>query len=579
MCNFKDRILKKLFNYYKPYKSILICTLLGAIVVSVIELACPMYLRYILNGILPTGNMDSLIENAGILFCLYMVAVFGNYWVMLKGRTIGACIERDMRRAIFNHAEGMSFSFFDNQRVGQLVSRIVSDVGEIREIIFLGPNYFIVCSIYMIGTLVMLLTINWKLALVVNFLLILKAVDSVVTNRKMKVVGRAARKETGNISAFTTESLSAIRIVQAFNNQELETQKLDKLAKKLLDAREKNFSLLGHSNSSMVFFTNITNLVIVVIGGYLIIQKQMTMADLVTFLLYVSVFVRPVLRLNALADLYQKGMASYARFDEFMSIKPEIVNSPYALDAGIVKGDISFENVTFNYEGTDSIIKNFSLDIKAGEKVAFVGVTGVGKSTLLNLVPRFYDISQGKITIDGKDIKELSLESLRKNIGVVPQDVFLFSDDIKNNIAYGKPGASFDEIQEAAKYAEADTFIENLSDKYETMVGERGVKLSGGQKQRIAMARVFLKNPPILILDEATSALDNETEKSIQKSLEELSKNRTTLVIAHRLATIRNVDRIVVLGKNGILEQGTHDELMENKSEYYRLYMTQFEKD
>lgn len=579
MCNFKDEKLKTLFTYYKPYKTTLACTLLAAVIVSLMELCFPMYLRYILNDILPTGDMQELMKNAAILFALYMVSLYGNYIVMLKGRTIGAYIERDMRKAIFKHVESMSFSFFDNQRVGQLVSRIVSDVGEIREIIFLGPNYLIVCIIFMVGTIGVLFTINWKLAVLVNLLLILKALDSVNTNRKLKIAGRVARKETGNISAFTTESLNAIRVVQAFDNANLEADKLDSYADKLLEARKKNFTLLGHSNSSMVFFSNITHLVIVVAGGYLIVQKQMTIADLITFLLYVSVFVRPVLRLNALADLYQKGMASYARFEEFMAIEPGIVDTPNSIAAGNLQGNISFKNVTFAYDGCEPVLNNFSLEIKAGESVAFVGGTGIGKSTILSLVPRFYELSGGSISIDGMDIKDFTLSSLRNNIGMVQQDVFLFSDSIKNNIEYGKPGASFEEIQQAAAYAEADRFIDKLSEGYETKVGERGVKLSGGQKQRIAIARVFLKNPPILILDEATSALDNETEKSIQQSLSMLSQNRTTLVVAHRLATIRNVDRIIVLGKEGILEQGTHEELLAKEGEYYRLYMTQFETE
>ncbi|MDO4178801.1 MAG: ABC transporter ATP-binding protein [Phascolarctobacterium sp.] len=571
--------MKNLFAYYQPYKTTLAITLGTAVIISLMELCFPMYLRYILNTILPTGDMGELLKNAGLLFALYMVAVLGNYLVMLKGRTIGAYIERDMRRAIFQHVESLSFSFFDNQRVGQLVSRIVSDVGEIREIIFLGPNYLIVCVIFMIGTIAMLFSINWKLALVVNVLLILKAVDSVNTNKKLKIAGRAARTETGNISAFTTESLSAIRVVQAFDNVNLETSKLDEHADNLLKARQKNFSLLGHSNSAMVFFTNITNLVIIVIGGYLIAIDEMSMADLITFILYVSVFVRPVLRLNALADLCQKGMASYARFAEFMGLEPEILDKADSIDAGHLKGNISFKNVTFAYAGQEAVLKNFSLDIKAGERIAFVGGTGVGKSTLLNLVPRFYEPLSGCITIDGRDIKDFTLRSLRNNIGVVAQDVFLFSDSIRNNIEYGKPGASFREIQEAASYAEADRFIDKLAERYATKVGERGVKLSGGQKQRIAISRVFLKNPPILILDEATSALDNETEKAIQQSLAKLSQNRTTLVVAHRLATIRNVDRIVVISQEGILEQGTHDELIAKCGEYYKLYMTQFEKE
>ena len=570
-------MLKRFLKYYLPYKKILIITLLGAVLTSLAELFFPMYLRYIMNDILPQHNVSALLKNAGVLLCLYLFNCFINYKVMLTGRTIGACIEQDMRRALFKHVHSMSFRYFDNQRVGQLVSRIVGDIGEIRELIFLGPNYLLVCTIFMLGTISILFYLNWKLAIIVNILLLAKAYDSVTTNRKLKKAGRDARKQVGNITAQTTESLNAVRLVQSFNNEELEVSKLDKAAAKLFAARKKSFDLLSHSNTAMVFFSNITNLTIIVAGGVLITYGQMEFSDLVAFLLYVSIFIRPILRLNALAEVYQKGIASYQRFEQLMEVAPEIKDGDNAIDAGVLKGDIAFENITFAYDGKEPVIKNFSLEIKAGESVAFVGGTGVGKSTICSLLPRFYELQSGRITIDGRDIKEFTLNSLRRNVGIVQQDIFLFADSVKNNIAYGRPDASMEQIVEAAKLAEADRFIEPLPEKYETALGERGVKLSGGQKQRIAIARVFLKNPPILILDEATSSLDNETEKAIQAALTELSINRTTLVVAHRLATIRNVDRIIVLSPNGIAEQGSHDELMALHGEYYKLYMAQFE--
>lgn len=570
-------MLKRFLKYYLPYKKILTITLLGAVLTSLAELFFPMYLRYIMNDILPQHNVSALLKNAGVLLCLYLFNCFINYKVMLTGRTIGACIEQDMRRALFKHVHSMSFRYFDNQRVGQLVSRIVGDIGEIRELIFLGPNYLLVCTIFMLGTISILFYLNWKLAIIVNILLLAKAYDSVTTNRKLKKAGRDARKQVGNITAQTTESLNAVRLVQSFNNEELEVSKLDEAAAKLFAARKKSFDLLSHSNTAMVFFSNITNLTIIVAGGVLITYGQMEFSDLVAFLLYVSIFIRPILRLNALAEVYQKGIASYQRFEQLMEVAPEIKDGDNAIDAGVLKGDIAFENITFAYDGKEPVIKNFSLEIKAGESVAFVGGTGVGKSTICSLLPRFYELQSGRITIDGRDIKEFTLNSLRRNVGIVQQDIFLFADSVKNNIAYGRPDASMEQIVEAAKLAEADRFIEPLPEKYETALGERGVKLSGGQKQRIAIARVFLKNPPILILDEATSSLDNETEKAIQAALTELSINRTTLVVAHRLATIRNVDRIIVLSPNGIAEQGSHDELMALHREYYKLYMAQFE--
>lgn len=571
-------MLKRFLRYYIPYKKILTLNLLGAVITSLAELFFPMYLRYIMNDILPRRDVSLLLQSASVLLVLYLLNCLLNYHVMTRGRMIGACIEQDMRKALFNHVQSMSFRFFDNQRIGQLVARIVGDVGEIRELIFLGPNYLLVCTVFMIGTISILFYINWQLAIIVNILLLAKAYDSVTTNRKLKKAGREARSQVGNITAQTTESLNAVRLVQSFNNEALETSKMDMVAAKLLAARKKSFSLLGHSNTSMVFFSNITNLTIIVAGGVLITLGKMRMSDLVAFLLYVSIFVRPILRLNALAETYQKGIASYQRFEELMHQEADVKDKADAHDAGVLKGNIVFDNVTFAYDGKKPVVNNFSLEIKAGESVAFVGSTGVGKSTLCSLLPRFYDLQQGKITIDGEDITKMTLSSLRRNIGIVQQDIFLFSDSVRNNIDFGRPGAKDEEIYEAACLAEADKFIEQLPQKYDTALGERGVKLSGGQKQRIAIARVFLKNPPILILDEATSSLDNETEKNIQESLNKLSKNRTTLVVAHRLATIRNVDRIIVLSSNGISEQGSHDELMALQGEYYRLYMAQFEE-
>lgn len=570
-------MIKKMLKYYKPYQKILFLALGGAVLTSLIELIFPLYMRYIMNEILPISDISLLLKAAFGLLCLYVFNCFINYKVAVSGRMVGAYIERDMRQDLFKHVQSMSFRYFDNQRVGQLVSRIVGDIGEIRELIFLGPNYLLVCIIFMLGTISILFYLNWKLALIVNLLLLAKAYDSVTVNRKLKKAGREARSQVGNITAQTTESLNAVRLVQSFNNEAVETQRLDGAADKLLKARQKSFSLLAHSNTSMVFFSNITNLVIIVVGGILIAYQQMQISDLIAFLLYVSIFVRPILRLNALAEVYQKGYASFQRFEELMNVQPEIRDKNDAMDAGSLQGNIRFENVTFAYDGKEPVIKNFSLEVKVGETVAFVGSTGVGKSTICSLVPRFYELQQGKIFIDGIDIRDMTIASLRKNIGIVQQDIFLFSDSVKSNIAYGKPDAADDAILQAAKMAEADRFIEQLPQQYDTALGERGVKLSGGQKQRIAIARVFLKNPPIVILDEATSSLDNETEKNIQGALNQLACNRTTLIVAHRLATIRNVDRIIVLSRDGILETGSHAELMQKQGEYYRLYMAQFE--
>lgn len=486
-------MLKRFLKYYIPYKKVLTLTLLGALLSSLAELLFPMYMRYIMNDVLPMGNVSYLLRAAAVLLVLYLLNCFVNYQVMSHGRMIGAKIEQDMRRALFRHVQSMSFRYFDNQRVGQLVSRVVGDVGEIRELIFLGPNYLLVCTIFMLGTIGILFYLNWQLAIIVNILLLAKAYDSVTTNRLMKKAGREARKEVGNITAQTTESLNAVRLVQSFNNEDLECSKLDAVAAKLLQARKKSFRLLSHSNTSMVFFSNITNLVIIVAGGVLITYEKMTISDLITFLLYVSIFVRPILRLNALAEVYQKGLASYQRFEELMEVKAEIADAPDAVDAGQLKGEISFENVTFAYDGKEPVVKDLSLNIKAGESVAFVGSTGVGKSTLCNLVPRFYELQGGRITIDGVDIRQMTLSSLRRNIGIVQQDIFLFSDSVASNIAYGRPEAEQAEIQQAAALAEADRFIEVLPQKYDTTLGERGVKLSGGAEAAYCYCPRFLE--------------------------------------------------------------------------------------
>ncbi len=570
---------KRLLKYYRPYHKILFFALLGSVITSGLDLCFPLFMRYILGEVLPTGKWELLIQATVILLFLYLLNFVISYQVSRHGRLMGAKIEQDMRRDLFHHVQSMSFRYFDNVRIGQLISRIVSDIGEIRELVFLGPNYLLVCTITMLGTLGILIYLNWPLALLVNILLLAKAYESVSTNKALKQSGRIIREQVGNLTAQTNESLNAIRLVKSFNNEEWEEKRLDTNAQALLQARKTSFDLLSRLNSNAVLFSNVTNLVIIVVGGVMIAYGEMKISDLVAFLLYVSIFIRPILRLTALAESYQKGMAGYQRFCQLMNTPSESFDTPDAVDCGTLKGAISFQNVSFGYEQDKPIIRNFTLDIAAGEAVAFVGTTGVGKSTLCNLLPRFYELQSGRITIDGLDIRKITLKSLRRNIGIVQQDIFLFSDAVRENIAYGKPTASLEEITTAAKLAEADGFIQELPKGYDSQLGERGVKLSGGQKQRIAIARVFLKNPPILILDEATSSLDNETENLIQESLTQLSRNRTTLIVAHRLATIRNADRIIVLTPDGIGEQGSHEELIALQGEYYNLYMAQFSKN
>ena len=572
-------MLRDLLPYYKPYRTRLALVLAGAVFTSLVELFFPLCIRYIMDQVLPKKDLLLLAQLSLGLLAGYIFNLAINYRVSVEGRLVGALMERDLRQKLFEHVSRFSFKYFDNHQVGQLLSRIVGDIAEIRELVSLGPNFLLVCTIFMVGTAVILFSLNWQLALLINAFLIAKAWDSFVTNRKLKEMGRATRGAVGNISGCVAESLSAVRLAQAFTNEDLEAQRLAKEAEILLAYRKKNFQLLAHSHVSMVFFTNVINLAIICAGGVLIYTSGMKMSDLVAFLLYVAIFVRPVLRLNALAEVYQKGVAGFARYQELLKEQGGIPEAEDAFDTGPLCGNIVFEDVTFGYREDRQVLKHFSLAVKAGEAVAFVGSTGVGKSTLCNLLPRFYELQGGRITIDGIDIKKMTLTGLRRNIGSVAQDIFLFADTVYNNIAYGRPGATREEVEQAAILAEADRFIKLLPHGYDSELGERGVKLSGGQKQRLAIARAFLKDPPILILDEATSSLDNETEQAIQNSLAALSKDRTTLIIAHRLATIKNADRIVVLKDGGIAEQGTHHELLAAKGEYYRLYMAQFKED
>ena len=562
-------------HYYKPYKRILYGVVIGSLVAALLDLIFPMMVRQILNEVLPQKNINRLLQDSGVLFILYL----GNYGLLYivnyYGHLMSAKIENDMRRDLFEHFQKMSFRYFDNAKTGQLLSRLTSDIAEIGELSFRGPNDVIVCCITMVGTIGILFWMNVYLGILIALLLITKTLHTVYVNKKMKAAFRDNRIKSGEITARAEESLGGIRLVKAFAQEEYELARFMEKSLDFLETRRKSYKILAYFSGSVNFFTNITNLLILACGGLLIAKDKLSLSDFVAFLLYVNLFMKPLLRLTVFTEMYQRGMAGFQRFYEIMEMQPEIIDNKNAIDCVQIRGEIEFDNLVFGYSEQRKVIKGFNLKITPGQTVAFVGETGAGKTTIASLLLRFYEPLSGKILIDGIDIRQYKQQELRRNIGIVQQDVFLFSDSVTHNIAYAKPEAEQSEVENAARLAAADKFIEELPNKYATEIGERGVKLSGGQKQRLAIARVFLKNPPIVILDEATSSLDNYTEKLIQESLDKLAENRTTLIIAHRMSTIKNADKIIVLNNGEVAEIGTHSTLMSMGGLYYNLYNAQ----
>lgn len=572
-------MIHNFLHYYKPYKSILYGVVIGSLVAALLDLVFPMLVRQILNEVLPQKNTDRLLHDTGILFILYLGNYGLLYLVNYYGHLMSAKIENDMRRDLFEHLQQMSFKYFDNAKTGQLLSRLTSDIAEIGELSFRGPNDIIVCCITMIGTIGILFWMNVYLGILIAVLLIAKTLHTVYVNKKMKAAFRENRVKSGEITARAEESLGGIRLVKAFAQEEYELARFMEKSLDFLETRRRSYKILAYFSGSVNFFTNITNLLILACGGLLIAKDKLSLSDFVAFLLYVNLFMKPLLRLTVFTEMYQRGMAGFQRFYEIMEMKPEIINQKDTVVCKKIRGEIEFDNLVFGYSDQKKVIKGFNLKIAPGQTVAFVGETGAGKTTIASLLLRFYDPLSGRILVDGIDIRQHKQQELRRNIGIVQQDVFLFSDSVTHNIAYAKPEAEQSEVENAARLAAADKFIEELPNKYATEIGERGVKLSGGQKQRLAIARVFLKNPPIVILDEATSSLDNYTEKLIQESLDKLAENRTTLIIAHRMSTIKNADKIIVLNNGEVAEIGTHSTLMSGGGLYYNLYNAQKQTD
>lgn len=568
--------LKRMVGYYKPYLGTFFLDMFFALVASAIALVIPLAVRSItaeIPNMSPETGMHKILVIGAVLIALVLIQFIANYYITYVGHVMGARMEYDMRAEIFSHYQKLSFSFFDDQKVGQLMSRITSDLFEITELLHHGPENIVISLIKIVGSLVILAGISGYLTVAAFILLPLMFLFAVVLNKRMRKAFRENRVKIAEINTQIEDNLSGIRVVKSFANEDIENEKFKVGNDGFLTAKRASYLNMGLFHSGMTAFTLLINILVIVVGGVLMTKGLVQVPDFVAFLLYINTFTEPVRTLVDFTEQFQNGYTGFERFVEMISIEPDIKDKEDAVPLTDVKGDIKFNDVSFKYkDGAHRVLRHINLEVPAGSYVALVGSSGGGKTTLCSLIPRFYDVTKGSIEIDGKDIRDVTLKSLRDNIGIVQQDVYLFAGTVLDNISYGRPGATREEIIEAAKLANAHDFIMGLPDGYETDIGQRGVKLSGGQKQRISIARVFLKNPPILIFDEATSALDNESENIVKESLERLAKDRTTLVIAHRLSTIRNAERILVLTENGIEESGTHDELMKKKGIYAALY-------
>lgn len=569
-------MLRKFFSYYKPHKRLFIIDFSSAVFVALLELAFPVAVQWYIDDLLPEGNWSLIIQTSILLLLVYMLSTFMQFIVNYLGHKLGINIETDMRRELFNHVQKQSFRFFDNTKTGHIMSRITNDLFDLGELAHHGPEDIFIAVMTLIGAFLIMFNIHPELAIIAIVMVPFLSIVATYGNIQMNKAWKRMYGKIADVNARVEDSVSGVRVVQSFTNEQFEMNRFQKDNGEFRLAKLRAYKVMAGTHSSIFMMTRFVTLVVLVVGSWYTLNGDLSYGEFVSFVLFVNVLIKPVDKITALLELYPKGMAGFKRFMEMIEQEPEVQNLPHAKPAPALKGDIEFTEVSFRYDDHKSVLENINLSITAGETVAFVGPSGAGKTTICSLIPRFYDVNEGEISIDGIPIRDMTTESLRHQIGIVQQDVFLFTGTIRENIAYGNLAATDEEIMAAAKKAHLEEFVTSLQDGYETQIGERGLKLSGGQKQRLAIARMFLKNPPILILDEATSALDTATEQIIQTSLAELAENRTTLIIAHRLATIRDADRVVVVTENGIEEQGTYDELVAYGGVFATLHNSQY---